>query len=269
MKALRKGEYYGAEEKRMDYGGLLISEYAYRDSAVDWHYHENPYFMYVTGGHLLDINKRKTTKCVAGTLLLHNWQDAHCNEKHSQDSRGFHIEFDREWLEKHNFDAVLLEGSNEIRDPRIHQLIWQILSEFRFDDHFTEATLQSLVLNLCSSLESKQERLNPKNPKWIKILQEIMWEEHLDFDLNALAIQLGIHPVYLSTMFPKYFGMTYAEYVRKVKVKKSLGFLQIKQLSMTEIAYECGFADQSHFIRCFKKQMRCTPSQFRKKITQS
>jgi AraC family transcriptional regulator len=39
-----------------------------------------------------------------------------------------------------------------------------------------------------------------------------------------------------------------------------------RQRLLTEIAFECGFADQSHFIRSFKNYYEVTPSEYRKLI---
>jgi AraC-like DNA-binding protein len=53
------------------------------------------------------------------------------------------------------------------------------------------------------------------------------------------------------------------EYIRKLKIEKSLIFLH-KNDSLSEIAFDCGFADQSHFIRCFKENIGITPLKYRK-----
>jgi transcriptional regulator GlxA family with amidase domain len=82
--------------------------------------------------------------------------------------------------------------------------------------------------------------------------------------LRNLSNELNIHPVHLSRGFPKYFRCTFGEYVRKIRVEKSLSLLPNKNLSLTEIAFNCGFADQSHFLRCFKQINGITPSDYRK-----
>ena len=42
--------------------------------------------------------------------------------------------------------------------------------------------------------------------------------------------------------------------------------LQKKGISLCEIAYECGFADQSHFTRVFKRRVGVTPGVFRSSL---
>ncbi|WBV58577.1 AraC family transcriptional regulator [Chryseobacterium daecheongense] len=48
-----------------------------------------------------------------------------------------------------------------------------------------------------------------------------------------------------------------------MKVNKSLDFLHRNYGSLTDIALECGFSDQSHFIRCLRKNMGVTPLKYR------
>lgn len=60
----------------------------------------------------------------------------------------------------------------------------------------------------------------------------------------------------------KYFGCTLVDYMRKIKVDKALYYLNHTSKTLTEVAYECGFADQSHFTRVFKTYTGCTPKEF-------
>ena len=56
------------------------------------------------------------------------------------------------------------------------------------------------------------------------------------------------------------------EFIRKIKIQSACKMLINADLSVTQIAYNLGYADQSHFIREFKKKMHNTPHQYRKKF---
>ena len=62
-------------------------------------------------------------------------------------------------------------------------------------------------------------------------------------------------------IFNMYVGMMPKEYARIVRFQKSMWMLQNHSLDYAGIAYCCGYADQSHFIRDFRKFSGITPSQ--------
>ena len=104
-------------------------------------------------------------------------------------------------------------------------------------------------------------------PRWVSQIKEILFYEFSDrLTLGYLSDTLGIHPVHLSRDFSKYFHCNLGEYIRKLKIQKSYTLLSNKQLTLTEIAYNCGFSDQSHFSRCFKSEAGISPKSYRKLI---
>ncbi|HEX6187366.1 MAG TPA: helix-turn-helix transcriptional regulator, partial [Pyrinomonadaceae bacterium] len=64
--------------------------------------------------------------------------------------------------------------------------------------------------------------------------------------------------------FSRYFRCTLGEYVRHIRVQRSLELMPRRNLTLTEIATTCGFADQSHFTRSFKQIMGVRPSTYRR-----
>ncbi|WP_225875451.1 MULTISPECIES: helix-turn-helix domain-containing protein [Chryseobacterium] len=107
--------------------------------------------------------------------------------------------------------------------------------------------------------------IHKKKPNWVSELNNILNDQFSDsLSLDYLSKQLHIHPVHLSRDFSKYFNSGLGEYIRKIKIQKSLKLISQKKLDLTAIAFECGFSDQSHFTRCFKEINGITPSQYRK-----
>ncbi|MFA0963532.1 helix-turn-helix transcriptional regulator [Roseivirga sp. BDSF3-8] len=264
MKILTPGTYYGARRTELKQDGLILSEYDYLARQTDWHYHENPYFMYVLDGQLYDINQKQKTHCHGGTFLFHNWQEQHFNSLHSAAARGFHLEFDREWAARYLTDLSLWEGSRALDHPRLHRLICSIYFEFKANDSLSPVSLQLLLINLCENIQETDSR-EAHAPGWIARLKELLHDDpDQSLSLAALSRQLGVHPVHISRAVPKYLACTLGEYVRLMKVQKSLSYLLHSACSLTEIAYMCGFADQSHFTRVFRKYYGCTPGQIRK-----
>lgn len=266
MKTLKKGNYYGEKKEELFVNGIVLSEYDYLIPKTDWHLHENPYFMYLLNGNLYDVNKKQKTVCPTGSFLLHNWQEAHFNAKHSNNARGFHIEFDRQWFEGKKLDINLWEGSQLIRDPELHHILAKIYFEFKCQDEYSDISIELLLYNLCEKLESSNKVGFSSQPEWINSLKELVHENHEQLSLGFLSKTLKVHEVHLSRSIPKYLGTTFGDYLRKQKIKKSISLMMNPKLSLTAIAFECGFSDQSHFTRTFKIYFNKTPRIFRKQI---
>lgn len=265
MKILSTGKYYGAKQAEVDFTGVILSEYDYLTDRTDWHYHENPYFMYVLQGNLFDINKKSKIHCHAGSFIFHNWQEVHRNTKETVNARGFHIEFLRKWFEQKKLDVNLWEGSQLIEHPQLHHLLGKIYYEFKYQDAYSKLSVELLLLQLCENIESV-EFTQKHEPTWVASLRQILHEETENLSLEMLSQQLGVHPVHISRAVPKYFASSLGDYLRQQKIKKALMYILNKQYSLTEIAYLIGFADQSHFTRTFKMYLGRTPSAFRKQI---
>ena len=141
-------------------------------------------------------------------------------------------------------------------------MIYQIFKESKLNDNSFEVSVNQILLNLFSQL-SNQKSASDKKPIWVNRIDEILHESFTDkLNLTELSKTLNIHPVHLSRDFQKYFQCNLGEYIRKLKVEKSL-FLLNQNDSLSDVALECGFADQSHFNRCFKENIGITPLKYR------
>jgi AraC-like DNA-binding protein len=266
MKILTSGKYYGNQNAEVFFNGVLLSQYSYTDDITDWHYHENPYFMYILQGHMMDSNKKVKTLCPTGSLMFNNWQEPHFGSKHSNEARGFHLEFERKWLEKNGLSLSLLEGSQLVQNPKVHLLFAKLYLEFIHSDDFSEVSIEILLLQICEAIGDLNKNDSHKIPIWIDGLKELLHYSTANLSLQYLSDQLGVHPVHISRAAPKHLSMSLGEYIRQDKIKKSIPLLLDSDFSLTEISYQLGFSDQSHFNRVFKSFLNKNPSSYRKHV---
>ena len=269
MKVLTKGEYYGNQKSERSFNGVLLSQYSYSANRTDWHYHENPYFMYVLQGKMKDCNKKVETLCPKGSLMFNNWQEVHYGSKHSTKASGFHLEFEKSWLQKNAVSINLLEGSQRIENPKIHFLFAKLYHELLVSDNFSEVAVEVLLLQVCDALNDTKKNELTLSPDWVADLKELLHHDTAAVSLAYLSKELKIHPVHLSRSAPKYLSMSLGEYIRQQKLKKVFPLLLDGSISLTQIAYEAGFSDQSHFNRVFNSYFNMNPSTFRKTIRQN
>jgi len=261
MHHLQKGIFYGQTNETISLDGITLTDTIYTHSKVNWHYHEHAYFTFILEGTVIEGNKKEIYSCTPGTLLFHNWQEPHYNIKPDGFTRGFHVEIEKHWFDALGLNSHDIEGSLSISNPDSKLLMYKIFRANKLDGGGTGLATQTLLIELLSKLERNTATKLHKNPKWVQLVDTLLHDRAgQEITLTYLSEAAGVHPVHLSRDFSKYFHCTLSEYIRKLKVEKALSLIALKKQSLTEIAYECGFTDQSHFIRCFKELNGINPS---------
>jgi AraC family transcriptional regulator len=75
---------------------------------------------------------------------------------------------------------------------------------------------------------------------------------------------MSVNPLDLfATQFKQVMGISPHQYVIQQRIEKAKQYLRSHKLSITEIALECGFANQSHLTKIFKEQTGITPKAYR------
>lgn len=80
--------------------------------------------------------------------------------------------------------------------------------------------------------------------------------------LNDLARQSYCSVAYLSKTFKKFIGCTVYEQLTTYRITNAKKMLKAGK-SVTEVCYDCGFTDSSHFIKTFKKSTGVTPYKYK------
>ena len=65
------------------------------------------------------------------------------------------------------------------------------------------------------------------------------------------------------SIFKEYLNQTPTAYLTEYRISKSIELLSNPDLSVTEIAMQCGFSGSSYFTETFRKAIGCTPSDYR------
>jgi len=77
---------------------------------------------------------------------------------------------------------------------------------------------------------------------------------------------VGYNQQYFVRFFKENTGKTPVSYINSYRVYKACELFRTSDLSVLEVAYECGFENVGYFIRTFKKQMNMTPLKYKMNI---
>jgi AraC family transcriptional regulator len=90
--------------------------------------------------------------------------------------------------------------------------------------------------------------------------------DHLNQAINLahLAKFVGISQFYFCRLFKRSMQITPYQYILQRRIERAKQLLQERQFPISDIALQCGFANQSHFTRQFKRMTGITPFRFLK-----
>ncbi len=83
--------------------------------------------------------------------------------------------------------------------------------------------------------------------------------------LQDLARQSGLSVAHYSKLFTQKTGFSPIDHFIQLKIQYACQLLDISQLYIKEIAYKVGYQDPYYFSRIFKKVMRMSPLEYRKR----
>lgn len=262
MQVLEKGEYSGLVTHASGVSGLLatITDYNNLHFNGDAHYHDNAHFSFAIKGGCVE-KKKEAYEITPGHIAYYTAGEIHQVLKVPMPTRRVNLEMEPGFFSRFGVsdqEARLAATKN----PDAKFLMVKIYHELLANDNFSELSVRMLLLKLIG--ETKKTAPDQIIPPWVKEVSEFL-HEHAEaaITLDELAQISGLHPVTISRLFPQYFSCTVGEYKRKIKIEMALELLKSDKGTLADVAYQCGFFDQSHFIRIFKQMTGCLPGRYR------
>ena len=102
---------------------------------------------------------------------------------------------------------------------------------------------------------------------WIRKIKERIYDDPLTpISLNRFSTQFDLHPNYIVRKFKEVTGYRLSEYLNRIRIEYSISRMIGTGDSLTKIAHDAGFCDQSHFNRNFRKFFSTSPKIYRKSV---
>lgn len=154
-------------------------------------------------------------------------------------------------------------GADPDRTLQLNQEYLQKLMEFR--------TLDSLCLWLSDALNSLMQELftyaDSKHANLLHRCVQYIGEHYSEpITLTTVAREVYLTPSYLCRVFKREAGVTFHEYLNRVRVNKAKELLRDRDLRLTDISLMVGFTDQSYFTKVFKRLTGTLPRAYREKV---
>ncbi len=138
----------------------------------------------------------------------------------------------------------------------------------QFRERLLNDVTSVIIGQALSSLEliSRRDETRPESISTIgRIINYCVTHLAEDLSLEALSKEFFVDRTYISRLFRKKLGVSYIEFITSQRISTACELLSKTSKPITEIAYDCGFHNQSSFNRVFLAQRGMTPSEYRKR----
>jgi AraC-like DNA-binding protein len=114
---------------------------------------------------------------------------------------------------------------------------------------------------LCNQLVVQEQT---GEPEAIRRAKDYIARRHAeDISSSQVARELHLSRFYFCTLFKRSTGVTFTEYLTRVRIERVKELLANPNLRISEIAFQSGFQSLTHFNRVFLKLSGESPTEYR------
>jgi AraC-like DNA-binding protein len=167
-----------------------------------------------------------------------------------------------------SFDVIDKEHIT-IQKSRVCELMIQSLTELSLQDNNNDTAIQLVKALLCFSIENIKMTANECTRghalfEAIRTFIENNYQKSITRD--SVASDFYISPNYLSFLFRQEGHVKFNDYINYVRLERAKYLLKRFDLTIQEIAIQCGFNDANYFCRIFKIKNALAPTEYRKQF---
>ncbi len=157
-------------------------------------------------------------------------------------------------------------AGDELIDSFIKSLEFYFQNPQLVDEALLKLKLKELILLLTKTekAESIMQLISDIfSPKQVSLKEVIDAHIFSNISVEELAELSNLSLSSFKREFAKVYNNSPAQYLKTKKIERAAELLTISDQRISDIAYDCGFADVSHFSKSFHEKFGVSPSQFR------
>lgn len=164
------------------------------------------------------------------------------------------------------FQAVLLT-TDAARIPTVDQFITKAVS--LMDKEFSVAvTYQGLSDQITSGTQQKTDCNDELDEVMQKAITYIKNNLSMDLNREEVADVVYMSPSHFSRFFKRQLGVSFQDYLKQVRIEKVVELLK-RDWKIQDAYQACGFQNKNYFNEVFKKEVGCSPTEYKKKLRQT
>ncbi|MCM1175292.1 MAG: AraC family transcriptional regulator [Blautia sp.] len=145
-------------------------------------------------------------------------------------------------------------------------IVQEKLSPYPYSTQVIDSLMHALLYSLSNRLHTLSD-LNTNNKNYYSLNElriEILNAPYKKWDIPLIAQKLNLSVSYFHHLYKQFFQTTCTQDIIHARIRHAQLYLCISEMSVSSLALFCGYDNELHFMRQFKKITGMTPSQYRK-----
>jgi YesN/AraC family two-component response regulator len=168
-----------------------------------------------------------------------------------------------QWEEKSQLSGYVAGADIYLTKPVKKELFIQVILNFINNQEKLRQKIQESLLSE-TSFQTEEVTLNKLDEEFLNRLVIFIEMNISDANIDARAIceEIGMSRTVLYAKIKSLTGQSVHEFIKSIRLKRSLKLLLDGELNISQIALEVGFNSHSYFDKCFVKQYGMGPKEY-------
>ncbi len=265
MLQLEQGRYLTPTAARRDVAGARIIETTYLPGQrLPRHAHDFVYMVVMIGGALRETSMGRDHDLRRGWVVFNSAGEGHHNLVLAERTRCLNVELRPQFLSR------LGSAGWRAREPVVYTHVGSAIDAVgrlhtAMLDPGADAEVEEALVDLVAAAWGARESCARGHFEWLaRVLEYLHDRPDADVCLDTAAAIAGVHRTHLCRSFRSALGCTLGEYQRRLRADAAHRRVIDGTAPLASIARACGFADQSHLTRDFRRRFGRAPAHLRR-----
>lgn len=151
-----------------------------------------------------------------------------------------------------------------VSGPGVRDLAGRLRTELRSLDDASPLSLEMLGIEAAALGTGSPSPHLERTPRWLERVRDRIRDDHRSVPtLAELADDAGVSRAHLARTFRARYGYTIGQFVRGQRLETARQLILTTETPLATVAFQAGFADQSHMTRLVGSRFGCPPGRLR------
>lgn len=133
----------------------------------------------------------------------------------------------------------------------------------------TDALMKTMLLKISDFSgrhDEPQQTVDPHYNALVELREKVYRNPQMKWNVDSMAADVSMSRSYFQHIYREMFGVSCITDVINGKIEKAKEILSETSCTVSQVSAMCGYDNEEHFMRQFKKIVGVTPTKYRRKV---